>query len=130
MQQYWVDPRARGIHHGPGHQPPPPQPATSNDIPTRMARMEIHAWYSTQEKQRAEREGWARDMEVLRRLNGLDTRVGAIEGTVAVWTAIGTWAPRLLAYALSAVIFAAVMLGKLSVEQAKALLSVFAPSAG
>ena len=127
---HWIDPRERGLHHGPAHQPPQPRLAESNNLATRIAQIEVHLWYATQDRYRAEQEGIARGLDNAGKIATLADRIQALEGHHTVSTAFWVWTPKLLAYAGAILIFALVISGKMTIEQARTFLPVLGLPSG
>jgi len=127
---HWIDPRARGLHHGPAHQPPQPRPVGSNDLASRLAQVEIHIWYATQDRHRMEQEGLARGLDNATKIDGLEDRLQKLEAHHSLTMAVWVWAPKLLAYAGAVLLFALVISGKMTVDQAKTILPALGLSGG
>lgn len=70
---HWMDPQTRGVYTHPAAQPPRPQSHASNDLGTRLARVEEHLSFGAWNRDRIEREAQQRDRDLGAGITGLET---------------------------------------------------------
>lgn len=119
---HWIDPKQRGIHDTPAYRPPYPQPPGSNDLSSRIARLETHQFHLTDNTHRIETESLTRGKDLLESVRLLDKRVASVERHVGTITAVVTWLPKILKYAGGVVLFAFLVMGKMTPDGAKLFL--------
>ena len=121
---HWHPPESRGLYQQPGNTPPAPQPHESNNITSRLVRIETYLQYAVHDRMRAEWESRARDYD-------LHDRLLAIEATVTGWTdnvqassLIAKWGVSAAKYIAAVILFAMWAANGLPWDSVKAGMSV------
>ena len=119
---HWAHPTTRGVYDTPAHHPPPPMPATSNDLGSRVARLEVHSYHATIDRQRIERESLTRGQDLLGMVTALESRLRVVEAITATISTLSTWLPKLLRFIGAIILFALLLSGRMTIEGVKPFL--------
>lgn len=130
MADHWIDPRSRGLWSGPAYHPPQPQPPSNNNVSARLSAVEIHLYYAVEERKRIEAEALARAADNTRILTDIVDRVEVMESSHATVSMVASWAPWVVKWLASVVIFAVLIGGRLSGDGGKAVLAVLGLASG
>lgn len=134
---HWVDPDKRGLYDHPHAPPPPPAHHASNDLGTRLARVEEHINFQAWNHRRSEHESRLRAEDIVAGMATLSRRILAIEQTAKsrryLRQTMQGWATSASIfgrYAAAAVLGLLLLTGKASLENVKFLLSLLGLPAG
>lgn len=130
MMPHWRDPISRGVWDHPAATPPRPQPLGTNNLDTRVARLEMHQEWSTFNAARVERESRERASDIVdqsdedrAKIEDLNRRVQSLERDRHVrrvmWQQariLGTSFWGFARYLVGLILLIAVLTGKADVE--------------
>ncbi len=104
--------------------PPYPQPPGTNDLSSRVSRLEVHQWHTTHSMERIEAESLLRASDLRSDIEVLVEKLDQIQGHIGTARTLAGWAPSIARYLLAAVLFGLFLAGKISVEALKPFLAV------
>lgn len=115
-------PHWTGQHRSPRPLPPYPQPPGTNDIYSRVSRLEVHQWHSHQDMDRIETESLMRGKDLASDIKAMAMRLDAMEGHIGTARTLAKWGPAVLRFLAAIMLFGLFLAGKLSVAEIKTLL--------
>lgn len=105
--------------------PPFPQPAHSNDVSTRLTRVETYLHLTHGDRQRQEADSLARARDLIEICTGLDTRLTAVESARSQWAHTSNFIVSGMKYVLAVILIASVLVGKMTIDQARWIGGLF-----
>lgn len=117
-------PHWTGQHRGTRPLPNYPQPPTTNDLSSRVSRLEVHQWHTHADLDRIESESLRRGLDLAAEVRGISVKMEALESHIGTARTLAKWLPSALRYLAAIILFALLIAGKLSIAEIKTLLPV------